>query len=141
MAVMIPLSLGLAALQGATQFWVNIVINLVVAALLAATYLAQRHQGAAGARWAGFAAFGWAHLVLGLIGMPWGQHYGVSPDLVTQEVAARLLSPLEPVTPPAAFKMWTAGFLIVHCIASLLFGLLGATVFGLFASRDVANEA
>jgi hypothetical protein len=90
MAVMVPIALGLAALHEATQVWVNIVFKLVVAALLTATYQAKRHKGFAGVWWAGFASFGWAHLVLGLIGMPWGQHYGISPDLVTQEVTGRL---------------------------------------------------
>jgi hypothetical protein len=141
MAIMIPIALGLAALQAATQLWVNIIFNLVVAALLTATYKAKRHKGAVGAWWAGFAAFGWAHLVLGLIGMPWGQHYGISPDLVTQDVTGRLVNLLEPDTSAAALTRWTAKFLVVHCVASLLFGLLGAAVFGLFASRDMASEA
>src|SRR4051812_8111943 len=133
MAIMIPLALGFAALQAATQVWVNITFNLVVAALLTATYQAKRHKGAAGAWWAGFASFGWAHLVLGLIGMPWGQHFGISPDLVTQEVIGRLVSLLEPDTSAAALKTWTAKNLVVHCISSLLFGLIGAAVFSQFA--------
>jgi hypothetical protein len=70
MAVMISIALGLAALHEATQVRVNIVFNLVVAALLIATYEAKRHKGVAGAGWASFASFGWAQLVLGLIGMP-----------------------------------------------------------------------
>src|SRR4051812_41827814 len=141
MAIMIPLALGLAAFQAATQVWVNIVFNLVVAALLTATYEAKRHKGAASAWWAGFASFGWAHLVLGLIAMPWGQHFGISPDLVTGEVTGRLVNLLEPETSAAALKTWTAKFLVVHCVSSLLFGLLGAVVFGLFASRHMASEA
>jgi hypothetical protein len=140
MAIMIPLALGLAALQAATQVWVNIVFNLVVAALLTATYQAKRHTGTAGARWAGFATCGWANLVLGLIGMPWGQHFGISPDLITQEVTGRLMSILDPDPSAAAMKMWTARLLVVHCVSSLVFGLIGAAVFGLFASRDMAGE-
>jgi type III secretory pathway component EscS len=73
--------------------------------------------------------------------MPWGQHYGVSPDLVTQEVTGLLVSLLEADTSAAAMKTWTAKLLIVHSVLSLLFGLLGATVFSLFASRDMASEA
>jgi hypothetical protein len=67
--------------------------------------------------------------------------FGISPDLVTQEVTGRLVSLLEPDTSAAALKTWTAKLLVVHCLSSLLFGLLGAVVFGLFASRDMANEA
>jgi hypothetical protein len=141
MAIMIPIALGLAALHEATQVWVNIVFNLVVAALLTATYKAKCQKGFSGVWWAGFASFGWAHLVLGLIGMPWGQHYGISPDLVTQEVTGRLASLLQPDNSAAAVQSWTAKFLVVHCVSSLLFGLLGGVLFGLFASRDRASEA
>jgi hypothetical protein len=49
MATMIPLALGLAALQAATQVWVNCIFNLVVAALLTATYQAKCRKGTAGA--------------------------------------------------------------------------------------------
>ena len=141
MAVMIPIALGLAALHEATQVWVNIVFNLVVAALLAATYQAKRQKGVAGAWWAGFASFGWAQLVLGLVGNSWGQSFSISPDLVTQEITGRLASLLEPDNSAAAVKTWTAKFLVVHCVSSLMFGLLGGAIFGLFASRDRVSEA
>lgn len=48
MAVMIPLSIGFAALRSANQVWVNIVFNLVVAVLLVATYKAKCAQGIEG---------------------------------------------------------------------------------------------
>jgi hypothetical protein len=86
MAVMVPVAVGLVALREATQLWVDIVFNLAVGSLLLATYKTIASRSIAAARWAGFAAFGWAHLLLGLIGMPWGQHHGVSPNLVTMEV-------------------------------------------------------
>ena len=49
MAVMIPVALGPAALREATQFWVDIVFNFVVASLLLATYKAKCSRGTAGA--------------------------------------------------------------------------------------------
>jgi hypothetical protein len=140
MAVMIPIALGLAALQSATQLWVNIVFNVVVAVLLIATYKAKCSQGIAGAWWVGFAAFGWAHLVLGLVGMPWGQHYGVQPEVVTGEITSRVVALLEPDTSAAVLQRAMARALVVHCVVCLLHSLIGATVFSLFAARRIASE-
>lgn len=86
MGVIIFVAVGIAALQSATQLWVNIVFNLVVALLLVATYKAKCAQGIAGAWWAGFAAFGWVHLVLGVAGPPWGNQYEVRLTVFTEEI-------------------------------------------------------
>jgi hypothetical protein len=135
MAVMIPVAIGLVALREATQLWVDIVFNLVVASLLLATYKAIRSRGTAAVRWAGFSSFGWAHLVLGLIGMPWGQHYGVSPNLLTWALVERVWAYLDTDTSAAAVQGAIARFLVVHSLLSILLGLLGAMVFGFFADR------
>ncbi len=45
MAVMIPVALGLAAFRSASQLWVSIIFNLVVAVLLIATYKAKCASG------------------------------------------------------------------------------------------------
>ena len=50
MAVMIPVAVGLVALREATQLWVNIVFNLVVASLLLATYKTIGSRSIAAAR-------------------------------------------------------------------------------------------
>jgi hypothetical protein len=138
MAVMIPLALGLAAWQSASQLWVDIVFNLVVAALLIATYKAKCSQGIEGAWWLGFAAFGWAHLVLGLVGVPWGQHFGVRPEIVTADVTWRVVALVEPDPTPDFAQRATARALVVHCFVCLLLSLLGAAVFGFFAARRTA---
>ena len=137
MAIIIPVALGLAALHEATQFWVDIVFNVVVVFLLLATYKAKCSRGIAGAYWTGFAAFGWAQLVLGLIGMPWGQHYGVSPNLVTLMIVDHVWEYLSPTTstPAAAVRELMARFLVIQSLLSLLLGLIGAMVFGFIASR------
>jgi hypothetical protein len=140
MALMIPLALGLAALQSATQLWVNIVYNLVVAVLLIATYKAKCSQGVGGVWWTGFAAFGWAHLVLGLLGMPWGQHFGVQPELVTGEITGRVVALLESDTSAAVLQRAMARALVIHCVLCLLLSLLGATIFRFFAARRIAWE-
>ena len=135
MAIMTPVALGLVALREASQLWVNIVFNLVVAFLLLATYKPRCTRGTAGAWWTGFAAFGWAHLVLGLIGMPWGQHYGVSPTLLTLEVVEWIWVYLDTDTSAAAVQGLMARFLVLHSILSLLLGLIGAVTFAFFAGR------
>jgi hypothetical protein len=141
MVVISPVALGLLAFREATQFWVDIVFNLVVAFLLVATYKAKCSRGTAGAYWTGFAAFGWANLVLGLIGMPWGEHYGVSPNLVTLIIVDRIWAYFESDTPAAAILRLTARFLVIQSILSLLLGLIGAMTFGFFARQRGATES
>jgi hypothetical protein len=141
MAVMIPVALGLVALREGTQFWVDIVFNLVVASLLLATYKAKCSRGTAGAYWTGFAAFGWAQLVLGLIGMPWGQHYNVSPNLVTLMIVERVWAYFDSDTSAAAVQGLMARFLVVQSLLSLLLGLIGAMTFGFFARRGEPTES
>ena len=140
MVVMIPFAIGLAAFQSATQLWVNLVFNLVVAVLLMALYKAKCSQGIDGAWWAGFASFGWCHLVLGLLGNSFSQHYGVQPELVTAEITWRVLDLLESDTSVAALQRVIARALVIHCVMSLLIALLGATIFRYFAARRLASD-
>jgi hypothetical protein len=141
MALMIPFALALVAMREASQLWVNIIFNVVVAALLGATYKAKCAQGVAGAWWTGFAAFGWAHLVLGLIGMPWSQHYGVSPNLLTQEIVWRVWAFLARGTSGPASREATARILITHSAVSLLVALIGARALSFLARRGWAMES
>jgi hypothetical protein len=141
MAVMIPVALGLVALREATQFWVDIVFNFVVASLLLATYKAKCSRGTAGAYWTGFAAFGWANLVLGLIEMPWAQHYGVAPNLVTLMIVERVWAYWDSDTSAAKVQGMMARFLVVQSILSLLLGLIGAMIFSFFAGRGDPAES
>jgi hypothetical protein len=139
MAVIIVFALAFTAIHAATQLWVNIVYNLVVVGLLVATYKSISTRGIAAARWAGCAAFGWAHLVLGG-GLPWGQHFGVSLGLFTDEAIWRIVLLLEPDNTPDMAQRRETMYPIVHCIVSLLFGVLGAGIFGFFAARRIASE-
>lgn len=140
MAVMVPVAIGLVALREATQLWVDIVFNLVVASLLLATYKAMGSRRTAAARWAGFASFGWAHLVLGLIGMPWVQQYGISPNLSTTMLIVRIWEYLDADTSAAALQGMIARFLVVHSVLSVLLGLIGAMAFGFFADQGEQAE-
>jgi hypothetical protein len=139
MVVMIPLAIGLAAFQSATQLWVNLIFNLVVAVLLLALYKAKCSQGIDGAWWAGFASFDWCHLVVGLLGNSVA-HYGVQPELLTAEITWRVLGLLEPDASATALQRVIARALVVHCVMSLLFAMLGATVFRYFAARRLASD-
>jgi hypothetical protein len=140
MVVMIPFAIGLAAFQSATQLWVNLVFNLVVVVLLVATYQAKSSQGIDGAWWAGFASLGWCHLVLGLLGNSFAQHYEVQPLLLTAEITWRVLDLLEPDSSAAALQRVIARTLVVHCVVSLLIALLGATVFKYFSARRLESD-
>ncbi len=141
MTVMIPVAIGLVALREASQLWVDIVFNLVVASLLFAIYKARCSQGTGAAWWTGFAAFGWAHLVLGLIGMPWGQHYGVSPNLLTVVIIERVWEYFDSENSAAAVQGVIARFLVVHSVLSLLLSWIGAMAFGFFAGRGEPIES
>jgi hypothetical protein len=137
MAIIIPVALGLAALHEATQFWVDVVFNVVVVFLLLATCKAKFSQGIARAYWTGFAAFGWTQLVLGMIELGWGQAFGVSPHLATLmivEQAWEFLSPTASI-PPSGLGELRARVLVIQSLLSLLLGLIGAMVFGFIASR------
>jgi hypothetical protein len=139
MVVMIPFAIGLAAFQSATQLWVNLVFNLVVVVLLVATYQAKSSQGIDGAWWAGFASFGWCHLVMGLLGMPWARHYGDS-QLITAEITTQVVALLESDNSAAVLQRAMGRAVIVHCVLCIVFGLLGATIFSRFAARRIASE-
>lgn len=139
MAVMVPLAIGLAAFRSADQLWVNIVFNLVVAVLLMATYEAKCSQGIKGAWWAGFASFGWCHLVLGLLGMPWARQYGDS-QLITSEITTQVVALLQSDISAAVLQRAMGRAVIVHCLLCLVFALLGATIFSRFAARRIASE-
>jgi hypothetical protein len=141
MAVMIPVALVLLAFREGTQFWVDSVFNFVVVSLLLATYKAKCSRDTAGAYWMGFAAFGWAHLVLGLIAMPWSQHYGVAPNLGTLMIVERVWGYLDADTSAAAVPGLMARFLVIQSMLSLRLGLIGAMIFCFFAGRGEPAES
>src|SRR5215204_5021435 len=66
MVVVVLVAVIIAAWQGATELWANVVFNLVVLTLLIASFKARYSRGAWGAWWFGFALFGWAYLVLAI---------------------------------------------------------------------------
>ncbi len=134
MFVMIPVAVGLAALINATQLWVDIVFHFVVVTLLFATYKAKVSAGIVGAWWTGFAAFGWLQLVFG---MPRWERV---PVLVTISLAVWFEDYLGLDSSAEMFEKLVARGFIIKSMLSLLVGFLGATIFGLSASRRTTSE-
>ena len=142
MAVMIPVALGLVALREATQFWVDIVFNLVVASLLLSSGPARRSaHGALPERIGRASRRSAGHVVLGLISMPWGPRYGVSPNLATLMIVERFWAYSDSDTSAAAIQGLMARFLVVQSLFSLLLGLIGAKTFCFFARRGDPTES
>jgi hypothetical protein len=137
MGAVLIAAIGLTAWRFAGNVAANIVFNLTVGVLILATYQARFTSGRAGARWLGFATLGWAHLVLWLAGMPWGQSYAFNltfiTDLVFWILAAnvgldQLAFNLRLDSQPAIART-----VILQCLTSLIVGLLGAGAFSLGA--------
>ncbi len=66
-------ALGLVALRSASATWVAAMLGLTFVALTASILLAVFRQGPQRAYWIGFAAFGWAYLLLLLVSWTLGQ--------------------------------------------------------------------
>jgi hypothetical protein len=150
MAAVIFIGLGFAALRSASPLWASAVFTVTVPVLSAAVLGAMARRGRARMTWAGFALFGWIYL--GTTFGPWASVNGVmTPPYVTRWVldywdAKRgpvgqmdlrtgevLFSPFPPVlTPIDSVQFRRVG----HCLAAILFGLVGAVSGRLLASGD-----
>ena len=148
MAIVLFIGFGFAALRSASALWASAVFTLTVAVLSAAILGAMARRGRARMTWAGFALFGWIYF--GTTFGPWADGNGVkAPPYVTRWVldywdAAKrgpvsrldlmpgevLFSPFPPVLNPSHFLR------VGHCLAALLFGLVGAVSGRLLAPRD-----
>ena len=164
MATVIFIGLGFAALRSASRLGASAVFTLTVAVLSAAILGAMARRGRARMTWAGFALFGWIYL--GTTFGPWADGNGVTaPPYVTRWVldytAAWLRDPdlrghrcggrgavltvpdvghrrgderreAAPV-PPRDFRAFHR---IGHCLAAIMFGLLGAVLGRFIATED-----
>jgi hypothetical protein len=148
MAAVVFIGLGFAALRSASLLWASAVFTLTVAVLSMAVLGAMARRGRARMPWVGFALFGWIYL--GTAFGPWADANGVgAPPYVTRWVldywdAAKrgpvsrmdllpgevLFSPFPPVLNPRHFLR------VGHCLAALLFGLVGAVSGRLLAVKD-----
>jgi hypothetical protein len=164
MAIVFFIGLGFAALRSASHLRASAVFTLTVAVLSAAILGAMARRGRARMTWAGFALFGWIYL--GTTFGPWADGNGVkAPPYVTRWVldytAAWLRDPnlrdtgvegevlfspyptwgigagmsggRPPLVPPRDFRAFHR---IGHCLAAIMFGLVGAVSGRLLAKRD-----
>src|SRR5262249_20767216 len=161
MAIVLLIGVGLAALHSASVIWSSAAFTLTVAVLSAGVLGAMARRGRARMTWAGFALFGWVYL--GTTFGPWAAANGVTaPPYVTRWPLdywdAQLWSgPGRTETGPAGEMLFRRvlppplglgrpGLVLApdshqfrrigHCIASILFGLLGAVLGRLVAGKD-----
>jgi hypothetical protein len=90
------LALGFAALRAATEAWDSGVLGVTLALLLASVLLAIHRTGPARAHWLGFALFGWAYVLLGLI-----------PSVEARLPTAKGLAYLDSLVPGRAVSSWS----------------------------------
>ena len=152
MALVLLTGIGFAALRSASILWASAVFTLTVVVLSAAILGAMARRGRARMTWAGFALFGWVYL--GTAFGPWADGNGVkAPPYVTKWLfdfttswppwvdngpsGEMLFTPPPPVLVPiAAFRSALQFRQVGHCLAAILFGLVGAGLGRFLAMRD-----
>jgi hypothetical protein len=152
MVIVLFIGFGFAALRSASVLWASAVFTFTVATLSVAVLGAMARRGRARMTWAGLALFGWVYL--GTTFGPWAAVNGVTaPPYATRWPLdywdAKVLSrggwmetapPGEMLFPrfsgglwlPDAFQTRRSG----HCLAAILFGLVGAVSGRILAPRD-----
>jgi hypothetical protein len=123
-------ALGLAALRSASEPWVGVVFGLTVAALLVASCKARYTRGPEGARWFGFALFGWAHLMA----FEMGPGDGMALPTYRLTLAIMGLAGLRNAT--WSDHVYNLAFIaIMRSLLSLVAGLIGAAVVSIIYAR------
>jgi hypothetical protein len=164
MAIVLLIRVGLAAMRSASLLWASAVFTLTVAVLSAAVLGAMARRGRARMTWAGFALFGWVYFgttfgpwaaVHGVAAPPyvsrWVLDYwdaqkwsgGGRMDLVPPGEVLFPPSPTTwgmgggamPGTPTVPLRDTTQFRRIGHCLAAILFGLVGA-ILGRFIAAE-----
>lgn len=163
MAIVLFIGIGFAAVRASSLLWASAVFTLTVAVLSAGILAAMVRKGRARLTWAGFALFGWVYL--GTTFGPWTAANGVgAPPYVTRwgldywDSKLSGSGPLQanrgplqanridtappgevlypryplPLFPPDSFHFRRIG----HSLAAILFGLVGAVVGRLLATKD-----
>jgi hypothetical protein len=135
MALVLTIGFGFAALRNANDFWASATFNVAIIMILGASLAALARKGAARMTWAGFAAFGWAYLLLSVLPPRAVGFFGFGPirwpDLLINSAMSYLYPYLEP----------RSGFgevhdQVTHSLQLILFGLVGAVVGRLVAVKD-----
>ena len=137
MIVVLAAALVLTAWRFADQISANLVLNVTIVALIAATYKARSAQGRKGAWWLGFATLGWVHLFFWLGGVPWGQGYVFGIDFISglvfwvlaanvglEQLGSDMVRDPEPAI---------ARTLILQCVTTIIVSSIGAWSFSIAA--------
>jgi hypothetical protein len=166
MAIVLVVGVGVAALRAASLVWASAVFTLTVLVLLTAVLAAMARRGRTRMTWAGFALFGWVYLgttfgpgaaANGVTPPPyvtrWALDYwdanlwsaamgGVAAMLAESGNSGEELFPRfppvqlpgtgAPVLSPNSHHFRRIG----HCLAAIVFGLVGAVLGRLLASRE-----
>ena len=158
MGIVLLIGVGFAALRSASALWSSAVFTSTVALLSVAILGAMVRRGRARMTWAGFALFGWIYLATAF--GPWANRNGVeAPPYVTRWAldywdvklwpggvgrfdtappGEVLFSPWPgPAVPiPDAYQIRRIG----HCLAAILFGLVGSATGRIMAQKDERTE-
>jgi hypothetical protein len=132
MAFVLYVAFGFAALRNANDFLASATFTVAIISISAALVGAISRHGKARAMWAGFAVFGWACVITGLlpartVTTPFGGRNYVVPVLLTEWSFYRFHPALLP---------GNEVYQVAQSLGIILFGLVGAVVGRLIAVRD-----
>jgi hypothetical protein len=123
-AVVIFSGFGFTALRNTDWFWANAAYTLAFLSISFAPLGALARRGAARMVWAGFAIFGWARLLIGVLPDIHTHHFASlpSPSLLTYSGFDFLMRYLS----PGGFDIPHAQ--VIYSLEIILFGLIGSIV-------------
>jgi low affinity Fe/Cu permease len=132
MAIVLYVGLGFAALRNADVFWASATFTAAIISVSTAVVGAIAHEGKARMTWTGFAVFGWACIITGLlpartVTTPFGGQTYVMPDLLTEWLFYRFHPALLP---------GNEVYQVAQSLGVIFFGLVGAIVGRLLAAKD-----
>ncbi len=138
MTFILLVGFGFAALRNANQVWSSATFTLAIISILAALLRAFACKGNARITSAGFAVFGWAYFLIGLLPdrsvgslgggpIPW-------PGLMIEWGTALLQPYIHPLAPGT--YDWVQYEQVSHSLGIILFGLVGAVIGRLVLRRD-----
>jgi hypothetical protein len=132
MTIVLYIGFGFAALRNADPFWASASFTVAIFSISGALVGAIARKGRARVTWAGFAVFGWACVVTGLLPprtltTPFGGSIYMAPDLLTEWLFFRIHPSLLPGNDV---------YQVARSLGIIVFGLLGALVGRLVAVKE-----